>query len=617
MDRKKYIYGIDGLRALAMLMVLGYHLQLPFMQSGFLGVTIFFVISGYLVTRGFLQSKSRGYLNKYYLREFWIKRVKRLLPTIFIVVASVIISSVVLNRVVFTKACNDSLSALLGYNNWWQIFNNVSYFENAGAPSPFTHFWSLAIEIQFYVLYPLLIVVLTKMKNGTRNLGIVTTILTVISIGLMWVMFDPNLDPSRVYYGTDTRMFSLLIGALLAILIDCFPNLSRVTFKVRDILGGISLVGLLYMTIFMNEYSEFYYHGGQALVSIMVALIIYSVLNSQSIIGKVFSYKPLRWLSKRSYAIYLWHYPVIILLGNGKKLSWYMMIVAVVITLLLACLSYHFIEQTVAHGSISKNLKLFKTDIKAKRKVIMVSLLTATMALSSVMCFAFVPREYAVNNIEKFKSEEEKAKEILEKKQAEAKKKEEEIAKQMKSDEELLASLNLLLIGDSVSLGAIDEFYQAFPNSINDSLTSRHCNDSMIVYNEYVNNHGWDGDGFIFALGTNGYMYESLEKTRELLGPDRPMFVLTLHCPTAKWETMDNEKIRSFVAETENTYLIDWYTYSKDHSEYFVSDDTHLTTAGRKPYMDCMKEVVLKVFREKEQEKLKQEQTKKDTKKEK
>ncbi len=220
--QEKYIAGLDGLRAVAVLMVIGYHLKLPIFKGGVLGVTIFFVISGFLITRLLLQELQKT--NKIDLKNFWIKRIKRIWPALILMVSVTVILSAIFNRLVFTKACRDFISALLGYNNWYQIFNNISYFDNGGAPSPLLHCWSLAIETQFYLIFPLIIIIIAKFKSTKKErhqvLSVITTLLIIISAILMAVLFNPNGDPSRVYYGLDTRCFSLLVGALLAIIVE-------------------------------------------------------------------------------------------------------------------------------------------------------------------------------------------------------------------------------------------------------------------------------------------------------------------------------------------------------------------------------------------------------------
>ena len=204
--QKQYVTGIDGLRAIAVLMVFAYHLRLPFARGGLLGVTVFFVISGFLITRILVSElESTGTID---MKKFWIRRIRRLLPAVLAMEAVLIFVSAVFNRVLFTKACEDLLSVIFCYNNWRQIFNQISYFENAGVPSPLTHCWSLAIETQFYMIYPLLLIFIKKYKNWKKAASRVTALLAVVSMGVMWILFDPSKDPSRVYYGTDTRFFS-------------------------------------------------------------------------------------------------------------------------------------------------------------------------------------------------------------------------------------------------------------------------------------------------------------------------------------------------------------------------------------------------------------------------
>ena len=221
-NKTKYIKGLDGLRALAVVMVLAYHLKIPFAKSGLLGVTVFFVLSGFLITRILITEIEETHTID--LKNFWVRRIRRLIPAVLSMAVVIIFVSAVVNRVVFTKGCKDFVASVLGFNNWWQIFNKVSYFEAAGAPSPFTHCWSLAIETQFYLIYPILLLLLARVVRGRKKRGkvfaIVSVLLAVVSMILMAVLYNPNGDPSRVYYGTDTRAFALLIGALAAIQLE-------------------------------------------------------------------------------------------------------------------------------------------------------------------------------------------------------------------------------------------------------------------------------------------------------------------------------------------------------------------------------------------------------------
>ena len=206
----------DGLRALGVLTVLFYHLRLPFAKSGLLGVTVFFVLSGFLVTRNLLKEAKQK--NTIDFAAFWKKRILRLIPALVFVIVITVILFAVFNRVLFTKECGDIFSALTGWNNWHQIFSNVSYFENAGAPSPLTHTWSLSIEMQFYLIISVLFILISRSGKRKNLLAGISAAGIIVSTLLMFILFDPASDPTRVYYGTDTRCYALLLGVLLAML---------------------------------------------------------------------------------------------------------------------------------------------------------------------------------------------------------------------------------------------------------------------------------------------------------------------------------------------------------------------------------------------------------------
>lgn len=259
-------------------------------KGGVLGVTIFFVISGFLITRLLLQELENK--NSIDLKNFWIKRIKRIWPALVFMISITIIVSAIFNRVLFTKACRDFISAILGFNNWYQIFNNISYFDNGGAPSPLLHCWSLAIETQFYLIFPIIIILVSKFKSKknerNRILSIITLLLIVISTSLMALLFQPTGDPSRVYYGLDTRAFSLLVGALLAIIIQCDFKVS-LKKSVYDIGGIISLFIICLIVGRVAGYNEFLYKGGYLIVSILTAFVILSILRKNSILSKILS----------------------------------------------------------------------------------------------------------------------------------------------------------------------------------------------------------------------------------------------------------------------------------------------------------------------------------------
>ena len=591
--QNKFISGLDGLRALAVIMVIGYHLKLPLFKGGVLGVTIFFVISGFLITRLLLQELEKN--NSINLKNFWIKRIKRIWPALIFMISVTIIISAVFNRVLFTKACRDFFSAIFGFNNWYQIFNNISYFDNGGAPSPLLHCWSLAIETQFYLIFPLIIILISKIKSNKKQryqlLSIITILLIIVSGLLMALLFNPTGDPSRVYYGLDTRAFSLLIGALLAIFTQCDFNFS-LKRNINDILGIISLAVVCFIVTRVAGYDEVLYKGGYLITSLFTALVILSILRRNSLLSKILSIPVIDWLGKLSYSIYLWHYPIIILISGGKKSSWSVMLIEIVLTLVMSVISYYLVETPIRRGIISKTVELFKNNIHNKtfKRGFLTISLCLVLIVSSCLCVAFVPRESLSKQTQQTTVQKTKTKET----KTEPKKEEVPTV----TDDEILNNLDIFIIGDSVAEGASSKLQAAFPKGKFDLRVSRHCSESVPVLQEQLDN-GWDGDCLVFSLGTNGPMYDFMPKVRSMLKEDKPMFVLSLRAPYEEWTDDNNVEIKKFCDENENVYLIDWAAYSEGHGDWFVRDETHLTTAGTDAYTNCMKEKILEVFKEK------------------
>ena len=615
--KRRYITGLDGIRAIAVIMVLAYHLKLALFKSGFLGVTVFFVLSGYLIT-GILISEveEEGTID---LKNFWLRRIRRLVPAVMSMAVVIIFVSAVVNRIIFTKGCKDFLASVLGFNNWWQIFNKVSYFEAAGVPSPFTHCWSLAIETQFYLIYPLILLGIYKLvksrEEGRAKRGLlfagVTLMLALISVILMIVLFDPQQDASRVYYGTDTRAFSLLFGALLAILWDYRMVPRRLSASVNMVLGSVSFAVLLVMTIAINGSSNFWYRGGQFVGTILTVLVIYTVLGRKTWLSRFLSNPVLKWIGDRSYSIYLWHYPIILLISKGIKASWWITLIELVLSVVLAELSYRFIETPIRHGIIGEYLNILrsrpksrqekKRQVQVARRSLKVMAGTFVLTVSLILCMIFVPKKNALDTLQK---REAKAKETvkmteeqLAKQKANGSESEDTICTADLTDDEILEGLNLLLIGDSIAVDVTDDFYEMFPNSVSDTKIGRITSLGKQVLDSYIDEKKWKGEGVIFASLSNSPINGELEDIREKIGKDMPLFLTTVRIPHDTFEEESNSKIKKFVEENNHTYLIDWYAASEGHDEYFDADDTHLLSAGAKAYANCIKEAVLDAYK--------------------
>ena len=615
--KRRYITGLDGIRAIAVIMVLAYHLKLALFKSGFLGVTVFFVLSGYLIT-GILISEveEEGTID---LKNFWLRRIRRLVPAVMSMAVVIIFVSAVVNRIIFTKGCKDFLASVLGFNNWWQIFNKVSYFEAAGVPSPFTHCWSLAIETQFYLIYPLILLGIYKLvksrEEGRAKRGLlfagVTLLLALISVILMIVLFDPQQDASRVYYGTDTRAFSLLFGALLAILWEYQMVPRRLSASVNMVLGSVSFAVLLVMTIAINDSSNFWYRGGQFVGTILTVLVIYTVSGRKTWLSRFLSNPVLKWIGDRSYSIYLWHYPIILLISKGIKASWWITLIEIVLSVVLAELSYRFIETPIRYGIIGEYLNILrsrpksrqekKRQIQVARRSLKVMAGTFVLTVSLILCMIFVPKKNALDTLQKRES---KAKETgkmteeqLAKQKANGSESEDTICTTDLTDDEILEGLNLLLIGDSIAVDVTDDFYEMFPNSVSDTKIGRITSLGKQVLDSYIDEKKWEGEGVIFASLSNSPINGELEDIREKIGKDMPLFLTTVRIPHETFEEESNSKIKKFVEENDHTYLIDWYAASEGHDEYFDADDTHLLPAGAKAYAKCIKEAVLDAYK--------------------
>ena len=615
--KRRYITGLDGIRAIAVIMVLAYHLKLALFKSGFLGVTVFFVLSGYLIT-GILISEveEEGTID---LKNFWLRRIRRLVPAVMSMAVVIIFVSAVVNRIIFTKGCKDFLASVLGFNNWWQIFNKVSYFEAAGVTSPFTHCWSLAIETQFYLIYPLILLGIYKLaksrgegraKRGLLFAG-VTLLLALISVILMIVLFDPQQDASRVYYGTDTRAFSLLFGALLAILWEYRMVPRRLSASVNMVLGSVSFAVLLVMTIAINGSSNFWYRGGQFFGTILTVLMVYAVSGRKTWLSRFLSNPVLKWIGDRSYSIYLWHYPIILLISKGIKASWWITLIEIVLSVVLAELSYRFIETPIRHGIIGEYLNILrsrpksrqekKRQIQVARRSLKVMAGTFVLTVSLILCMIFVPKKNALDTLQK---REAKAKETgkmteeqLAKQKANGSESDDTICTADLTDDEILEGLNLLLIGDSIAVDVTDDFYEIFPNSVSDTKIGRITSLGKQVLDSYIDEKKWEGEGVIFASLSNSPINGELEDIREKIGKDMPLFLTTVRIPHDTFEEESNSKIKKFVEENDHTYLIDWYAASEGHDEYFDADDTHLLPAGAKAYAKCIKEAVLAAYK--------------------
>jgi peptidoglycan/LPS O-acetylase OafA/YrhL len=363
----RYLPALDGLRAFAVAGVIAYHGALTWAGGGFLGVDAFFVLSGFLITTLLLrewQSSSSGSewnpVGRIDLKGFWTRRARRLLPALLLVLGAVALYAVFVAAPSELRTIRgDGIASLFYVANWHFIFSGQSYFAQFGAPSPLKHFWSLAIEEQFYLLWPLIVLGILRWRRGSiRSLAVFAAIVAAGSAVLMYVLYTPGQDPSRVYYGTDTRASSLLVGALLAMLMLRRPTVehrgARWTLHTAGIVAAIALG---YMWTTATEHSDWLYHGGFVIAALLVAVVIASVTQQQpGPLGRMLSWKPLRFIGMISYGLYLWHWPVFVALSptrvpfDGYELFG----IRVAATFAIAVVSYYAVEMPVRRGALTR-----------------------------------------------------------------------------------------------------------------------------------------------------------------------------------------------------------------------------------------------------------------------
>lgn len=361
---QRYMPGLDGLRALAVLAVIAYHLRFRWAPGGLLGVGVFFTLSGYLITDLLLAQWARGGRR---LGEFWLRRARRLLPALFVMLAVVVAWVTVAGRPQPVPLRDAVSAAVLYVSNWWLIFQHVSYFTRFGPPSPLNHLWSLGVEEQFYIAWPFLLLLgvhfvreAPKTPSGVRSrLAGVTLGLAAASVAAMALLYHPSLDPSRVYYGTDTRAFELLAGATLAMVWPSRrlrPDIAAGARRLLDALGVAGLIGIGLLVWRTNQYSPFLYRGGFVLLSLSTVLVVAALAHPASRLGPALGWRPLRWVGVRSYGIYLWYFPIIVLTtpAADRGASLLRDALQVAATLGVAALSWRFVEEPVRHGALSR-----------------------------------------------------------------------------------------------------------------------------------------------------------------------------------------------------------------------------------------------------------------------
>lgn len=582
-DRKpinpRYMPGLDGVRAVAVIAIIIYHLNPQWLSGGFLGVDTFFVISGYLITSLLLTEYHNT--GKIKLMSFWLRRVKRLIPAVLFLVMGVIVLSLIFMPTEIQKVRADSIAAIFYVSNWWYIMQNVDYFEQF-AVQPLKHLWSLAIEEQFYLVFPIVLLSLLSFIRRLKSIRIIFLILLVISMIAMMVLYVPNENVARVYFGTDTRIQTLLMGVLLALVWPPFQLKAKVNRQMRTMIDTAGVVGLAILFIcfkFVSETNSILYYGGFFLISTVTLLVIASSVHPSGYFAKFLGNKVFTFIGSRSYSLYLWHYPIIVLIHHQfvqGQIPPLVYVVEILLMVLMAEFSYKFIEQPFRKEGFNifafNHLKNWRSQ-KVLRTWLVIILLIPTLP---VMVGGF-NRSAQKNSTRVTEVNTEEIDKLITQPLPLPQLKIDGFV--VKGNKQKYASWKPLLIGDSVMVDIGDDFRSFVPKADINGKVGRQLVEATSLAKRQYQSYRDKNDIVVLELGTNGdFTEEQLNSLLEQFG-EADIYLVNTRVPRS-YESHVNQVLAKAAKKRANVTLVDWYSRSENHTEYFAPDGIHLQPPG-------------------------------------
>ncbi len=564
-----YIPAIDGLRAVAVFAVLLYHLGVKWLPGGFLGVDLFFVISGYVITRVILDSIQSA--NGLDLREFYYGRVRRLYPGLLLLIAVTTVLSATIAPDAIRRIVQDVPYVLTGTNNWHLVAIHQDYFQTVGRAPMLQHTWSLAVEAQFYLIWPITLVAIWK-RYGKGRIARVALAIAMIS-GAALFAFSLQLDNatagriSHIYFGSDTHSLGLFLGAALGV--SWIPqNLtSAISKRAQDFIDGIGMFGLfgiLCTFLFISESNATLYRLAFPLAGIFGCATLISIVHPASRFAPILSTRPLLWIGQRSYGIYLWHWvifqvtrPSIDLAGSEIALD----LARTLLVLICADISLRYIEIPIRRGTVQNWLRgmKYRTKIMRRRQRIFVATcLSLAIAITSGATATAWYRDTHTTIVAK-----------------------NELT--LVPSQINIAKSGLWVTGDSVILGIRSKLAKTQDIALINARIGRQLpelidavkTDQPMVAHATV----------VLDVGNNNRITkEDMTNLMELL-KNQPKIVLVNTAVPRLWRDDNNRIISEVIANYPQTTLVDWSGISANHPEFFAPDGVHLIDAGSDVYV--------------------------------
>jgi peptidoglycan/LPS O-acetylase OafA/YrhL len=570
--------GLDGLRALAVLLVMAFHLLPGVTPGGFIGVDVFFVLSGFLITG--LLLRERDAAGSIHLGRFWARRARRLLPALALLVLTVCAAALALGGDRLLDLGRQVLGAATFSSNWLAVAAGTSYFSE-GAPELLNNLWSLAVEEQFYLVWPLVVLLIALIPVRAIRFWVLVVVAAASAVA-MGMLYSPEVDPTRVYYGTDTHSFGLALGAALAVFTGSWPaaslSWSRFARLLAPALGWLAFAGVLVLSVAMTEADPLTYRGGLALVSLLTAVAIAGAITPRSSLGDSLELRPLRWIGERSYGLYLWHWPVWVLLTDalaslsGPAQPWIVGGIAAVVTFVAAAISYRFVEQPIRVHGFGATIARWATPWRrGARAVVTVSATLALLLGLGTATTLAVLNDPGQSELEQQLAA---AKAAIEERASEAAEAAAEAEANPAEPPPLTTGDRITALGDSVMLAASPQLSEQFPGIIVDATVSRQMFAAPELVQAYLN-AGQLREVVVLALGTNGPIeWDTLEQVRTIVGPDRDIVLVTVQAPR-DWTDGVNQVLTAFAGRYRNVELANWQAAIAPAVGELASDQIH------------------------------------------